>query len=58
MEGGRVFPELILAAESIDSQHYVVEGHTRITAYCRSGMADEYEAIVAYSPDLAGWAFL
>jgi hypothetical protein len=60
MRQGRTYPELILAAESPDKEHYVVEGHTRATAYflqLAEGASDEYEAIVAYSPALPRWQF-
>jgi len=58
MERGRTFEPLILAAERPESQHYVVEGHSRITAYVRSGDAGEFEAIVGYSPGMSNWGWI
>jgi hypothetical protein len=55
---GRRYAEIILAVEHADGQHYVVEGHTRATAYFRYFIDDtEIEALVAYAPGLSEWLF-
>jgi hypothetical protein len=58
LQKGRTFEPLIIATESPESQHYVVEGHARITAYVRSGDAAEYEAIVGYSQQMSNWSWI
>lgn len=55
---GRTYPEIIIAAVPGDTNHVLIEGHTRATAYYRAfDKTAEVEAIVAYSPHMATWGF-
>lgn len=58
LASGQSFPELILAAESLNAQHVLVEGHSRATAYYRSiHTPRQVPAIAGYSSLLSSWSF-
>ena len=53
---GKPLDELIVVAERLHSQHVLVEGHKRATAYARALSDDaEVEAIAGYSPRITLW---
>lgn len=58
LTGGSECPELILVAESQESDHVILEGHTRATAYVRALPPDaEVEVIAGYAPEMSAWQF-
>jgi hypothetical protein len=58
LANGRSYPELILAAESLDAPHILVEGHSRATAYYLSiHTPRQVPAIAGYSSLLSSWRF-
>jgi hypothetical protein len=58
MRAGQGYEPLIAAATSEGSQHILVEGHARATAYVRTLEPEhEIEVIVGYSPALSTWHY-
>lgn len=58
VRSGQTYPPIIAAATGESSQHVLVEGHTRATAYLRAlRPEDEIEVIVGYAPDVDGWLY-
>jgi hypothetical protein len=58
VDGGQVCPPIIVCGESADGPLVILEGHLRATAYgLATAQPAERPAILALSPDMAGWAW-
>jgi len=57
--GHQAFPPLIATAQATDDRHFLLEGHTRASAYVRALAPNEtLQVIIGYVADLSGWRWL
>ncbi len=59
LKNGETFPSIICIAQNFDSAFIILEGHTRVTAFCLNidKLQDEIDIIVGISPHVSSWCF-
>jgi hypothetical protein len=55
--GGESFQPLIVASDSPDGRHVLIEGHTRACGFASTLDGPDVEVIAGYAEDLSGWWF-